>query len=469
MALTNIVSLKNETITIDFEKLFKRKVSHFNDFKIIKRSYHKSLPLMFPVIKEFIEDKECVDYAYSILYFKYYINDKAEGELITIPETLNFLKEKIFSDEKLIKLINDEVDANYMLQLDASISEKNENLQITDSLNKKYLKAAMLMRLLLPVVSTISDQITQAEVLDKFIFEMFTECILFMNDYDDLILEKIYNIVSSRIMQTRYSDKDIWEFLKKQNKDIIIIIRMFNNYILVNNFLKVMNNKSIISYIDVVLKNKIVYLFRLDYKVSHKTLDYYSAASNSDNSLTEIDKLEATLLRKDKGLAFINEQSIYLKVQKLAKKYDDDEAFADFKEDVGINKFTKVFLDIYYKQEFDINYVNKDYVHYLLYEMLDFLRRKGFVLIPKIVIAKESSIRTHNKRIIKEKLSDSVKYKLLLDKYSDVENLVNKDKNFVNDILVGLKQKRFIDRNTEDELELDIDCLKEEVLDFLYM
>lgn len=469
MALTNIVSLKNETITIDFEKLFKRKVAHYNDFKIVKRSYHKKLPLMFPVIKEFIEEKECTDYAYNILYFKYLINSKPEGEIITIQESLDFLKEKIFTDEKLIQCIHEEVDNNYNLQLDASISEKNENLQITDNLNKKYLKAAMLMRLLLPVVSAISDKVTVLETLDKYIFEIFTECILFMNDYDDIILEKIYNIVSSRIMQTRYSDKDIWEFLKKQNKDIIIIIRMFNQYILVNNFLKIMNNKSIISYIDVVLKNKIVYLFRLDYKVSHKTLDYYSATNNSDNSLTEIDKLEATLLRKDKGLAFINEQSINLKVQKLAKKYSSDESFEEFKEQVGINKFTKVFLDMFYKKEFDIIYSNKENVYYLLYEMLDVLRRKGFELIPKIVVAEESSIRTHNKRIIKEKLSDSVKYKLLLSKYSDVENLVNKDKNFVNDILVGLKQKRFIDLSTGEELELDIDCLKEEVLDFLYM
>ena len=463
----NIVTLRNETIIIDFKELFKRDLSQFNEFRITKRSYHKSLKTMVPVIKEFIEDYDCLDYAYNILYFKFLINSK--DTVISIDETIKYLKEKIFSDKKLIKLINDEVDNNYELDLDSSMNVKNENLQITDELNKKYLKGAMLMKLLLPFISAISDKVTDIEKLDRYIFEMFTECLLFINDYDDIILQKVFNIVSSRIIQTRYSDKDIWEFLRKQNKDIIIVIRLFNNYILINNFLKIMNNTSMISYIDVILKNKIGHLFKLDYKVSHKALDYYAATNNNDsNSLTEIDKLEATLLRKDKGLAFINEASIKLKVNELRKKYNLNEDFDNFKEMISINKFTKIFLNIFYKKEFDIVY-KEDYVYYLLYDMLDTLRRKGFKLIPKIITSEENTIKNHNKRLIKEKLSDSVKYKLLLDKYKNIDNLVNKDKNFINDLIVQIKQKRFIDKDTGKELELEIEILNEEILDFLFM
>ena len=69
-------------------------------------------------------------------------------------------------------------------------------------------------------IVTEDDEMIVLEQLDRYIFEMFTECLLFINDNDDIILQKVFNIVSSRIIQTRYSDKDIWEFLRKQNKDI---------------------------------------------------------------------------------------------------------------------------------------------------------------------------------------------------------------------------------------------------------
>lgn len=464
MLKEKIVELDNVTIKINFSKLFNRNLDQYSDFFIRKRSYHKYLGDLNKTIEEYIEEKECLDYAYNLLYFKFKVNSDFD---LNIENVINFIKEKFFKDEKLIELIKKDIEKDYNLKLDDSVN-KNENLQVTDDLNKKYLCSSLMMRLLLPLVSTISDKVPDNEELDKYIFEINTEIILFFNDNDENSLKKIHNIVSSRILQTIYSDKDVWEFLKKQTKDILLTIRQFYYYIIINSYIKIEKGTSSISYIDVILKNKVRFLFKLNYKVSHKTLDY-NVSKGSDDALTDIEKLELSLLRKDKGISFINKMSVKMEVDRIKNKYKDDENLDIFKEIVGINRFTKTFLNIYYKK-IDISFdaANIDNVYYLLYDMLDDLRRRGFELIPEIIIAKDNNIRSINKRSIKDKLNGSIKFKLLLNKYKDIENLVSDDKNFITDLLISLKSKKFLNIN-EEEIQLDLDKLKEEVLDFLYI
>lgn len=464
--MKNIVTLKGKSIFIDFAKIFERNLSQYDEFKVIKRTYHKQINNIYDDIKLFVEDKECLDYTYNLLYFRYLINDN--DKIMTKQEVVKFIREHFFSDEKLINEINKEINDNYTLNLDSMFAETtNENLQISDDLNKKFLKSAMLMRLLIPISSAISDKVDDIELLDKYIFEINSEILLFFNNEDNTILKKAYNIVSSRVMQTRYSEKDIWDFLLKQNSDITITIRLFNEYLMVNIFLKIMNNTSIISYIDVILKNKINYLFRLKYKVSHKTLDYYSNDNDDSNNLSEIDKLQLSLLRKDKGLLFLNKASIKMEVDNIKQQYNlDDLWFNDeFINCTRVNEFTNIFLSIFYKNKFDIVYDGKS-EYYLLYNMLMKLYDMKYELIPMIITSECNSIKNHNKRMIREKLSDSVKYKLLLDKYQNVRKLL--DENYINNLIIKIKQKRFLDADG-NEIELEIEKLNEEILDFLFM
>lgn len=463
--MKNIVSSTEDSIIIEFDKLFERDLKNYNTFKIAKRSYRNNLSTLENEIKNYIEVYECEDYAYNMLYFKY--KTFKDIDKLSIDYAREFLKEKVFKDEKLINTVKNEVESVYNLSVD-TFEQKNENLQITNELNKKYLMSAIMMRLIIPMICTISDLISLEE-LDKYIFELYTDIMIFFNDGDDIIIKKIYNIVSSRITSTRYSDKEIWEFLRKQNLDIQIIIRRFYNYVIVNSFVKILNNTSIISYIDVILRNKLNFAFRLDYKISHKTLDYNNLSNNksNDDNLTEIDKLEATLLKQDKGIYFINEASVRMKVKELKKKFDNDETFLEFKDIYKFNEFTKIFLEIYYKKEFDIVY-KKEYISYLLYNMIIELRNKKFTLIPKIIISEVKYTRINNKMKIAGKLSESVKYHLLLDKYNIIRNIIN-DNNFVYNIIVKLKSKQFIDPVTEEEIDLTLDKLNEEILDFLFL
>lgn len=466
--MKNIVSVKGDTITIKFDKLFNRDVANYNEFKIDKRSYHKKLQELTEDIKLFIEEEECEDYAYNLLYYKF-ISFK-DPDKLTIESARKFVNDKIFADKYLIDKINNQVESIYSLSVDTT-ENKNENLQITNDMNKKYLKSAIMMRLLLPIISTIGACVENIDEIDKYVFELYTDVMLFFNNGDKEILEKIYNIVSSRITSTRYSDKEIWELLKKQNKDIQLVVRSFYSYIIINNFVKIINNTSIISYIDVILRNKLNFAFRLDYKVSHRTLDYNNLSNNSNNdnnNLTEIDKLESVLLRKDKGIAFINKASINMKVNQLKKKFDGDEIFECFKENYKINEFTKIFIEIYYRKEFEMVY-EKETLSYLLYNMvIDLLDKKVFHLIPKIVYAEEKATKMNNKKKIIGKLSDSVKYKLLLEKYDNIRNIINNN-NFVYDIIIKLKSKQFIDPISGDEIEIDLDKINEEILDFLFL
>ena len=95
--MKNIVSVNGDTITIKFDKLFNRDVSNYNNFKIDKRSYHKKLPEIIQDIKIFIEDKECEDYAYNLLYYKF-ISFK-NPDSVTLDSARKFVKDKIISDK----------------------------------------------------------------------------------------------------------------------------------------------------------------------------------------------------------------------------------------------------------------------------------------------------------------------------------------------------------------------------------
>ena len=100
--------------------------------------------------------------------------------------------------------------------------------------------------------------------------------------------------------------------------------------------------------------------------------------------------------------------------------------------------------------------------------VIDLLDKKVFHLIPKIVYAEEKATKMNNKKKIIGKLSDSVKYKLLLEKYDNIRNIINNN-NFVYDIIIKLKSKQFIDPISGDEIEIDLDKINEEILDFLFL
>ena len=98
-------------------------------------------------------------------------------------------------------------------------------------------------------------------------------------------------------------------------------------------------------------------------------------------------------------------------------------------------------------------------------ELLD---KKIFHLIPKIIYAEEKATKMNNKKKIIGKLSDSTKYKLLLEKYDSIKNIINNN-NFVYDIIIKLKSKQFIDPISGEEIDIDLDLINEEILDFLFL
>lgn len=462
------IFIKDKTIVIEFDKILKRDLSKFNNIEITKRSYHTILPFIRDEISFIVEEKGFIDYIYSLLEFMYELNaeeDHGEGYYLEI------IDKGIFESDELKEIVFKKVYDNYTINIDTN-EYKNERLQLTDDMNKRYLVASIYMRLLVPFIQVYRDKFKLSDKeRDKITFKLYANCMIFANDGDKDILERLHNIVSSRIASTRYSNIVIWDFLEKMNRDITLTIKSNYEYIIVNNFVKIENNKSVISYIDVVIRNRLRNLFGANYKYAYKNVSNQSDSPSDE--LTDMEKLESSILRRDRGINIINELSVKQEVENIKKQLLlgelDSSEFDDFMENYHFNMFTSKYLDIFYKRKFNVVY-KEEYVIYLVFKMISDMYSKRFTTLPKLLVSNITAIKINNKRKIVEKIRSSNKYMIVRKKYDNISNILDDkehNNNFVDNMIFDIKSKQFIDPITEDEINVDIDVVTEEILDFL--
>jgi hypothetical protein len=459
--MNNYVTHNEQTrvIEIAFDKLFNRDdISHMNNFAINKRSYYNCLDLISNDLNLVLNRYH--DLAYSLLEIRYYmLTNKAEYTY------MNFYKdiERLFLDNpNLIQVITDIVDEEYTLDLNETSTGKkiNVELQVTDELNKVYLKSSILMRILIPL---LCDFNSDDDTTESLIYDIFTEIIKRFDGNSTSALNKLYKIIYSRVFQTKYSDVVIWTYLKNMSVDLMIIIKKYYKIIIKNIFPKINHNSSVISYLDVVIKQKLKFLFTYKYPISYKPL---KAETTDDEELSEQERMEINLLRNDQGMSIINEMSIMQEISKIKKKYSvTDTEIKEFIDGRQLNSIQIYLVKIFYADKIKINSNKKD-IFYLLYGMKRELEDMNFSIIPDILSCSiaQNVRKMNNRKKLVEKVVSSEKYTYLLKSYLPIKNIL--DKNNVILSLMTIKNSKFLNKEKE-EMDFSTEQLAEEVLDLL--
>jgi hypothetical protein len=450
---------KNRIIKVAFDKLFNREdIAHMNNFIINKRSYYNCLDLISEDINLILNSY--TDFAYSLLEIRY--NMATKKDKYSYMEFYKDIERLFLENEELIQAISDIVDKEYTLELDEDSNGKkiNVELQVTDELNKVYLKSSIMMRLLIPLMC---DYNSDDDTKESLIYDIFTEIIKRFDNNSTSALNKLYKIIYSRVYQTKYSDVVIWTYLKNMSVDLQIIIKKYYKVVIKNIFPKIKHDTSVISYLDVVIKQKLKFLFTYKYPISYKPL---RAETTDDEELSEQEKMEINLLRNDQGVSIINEMSIMQEIARIKKKYNvTNEVINKFINGRQLNSIQIYLIKIYYSNKFRINSDKRD-IFYLLYGMMKDLEEMNFNVIPKILRCSiaQNVRKMNNRKKLVEKIINSEKYTYLLRNYLPITNIL--DKNNVILSLMTIKNSKFLNDKNE-EVEFGTEELAEEVLDLL--
>lgn len=434
--------LEKKLIIIEMDKVFNRPdIAYMNTFKINKRSYYKILHLIEKDYNIVIEGYP--DFLLYLLDIKY--TNKIEGGNIDIvSDKIN----EILDDEDFFKFINDYVDNSYTLNLNKyiNVNDKNSEYAINDDKNKIILKTSMVSRLLIPLLCETS--LTEGEI-----YNLFTRIIRRFDGDTYQTVQKLFKFIELRVQRTIYSDKVIWKYLKSRSIDPPIFIRELTKSLTVNIITKLDHNKSAVSYLDVVIKEKIKFAFTYNYPINIKSI------KSSDQELEEKEKLEIHLLKHDEGDLLLHKVSIEQEIKNVGIP-EGYEYLADIH-----NPYTTKFLSIYYKDKFNVIFASPEQRAKLIIKMASELDDLGYEVIPQVLLSAlvKNEKRLNNRKKLNEKIISSEKYRDFLHIYKDTLNLIEKNNPILQ--LIAVKNNKFVIE--DEEIELPLEELSGEILDLV--
>ena len=473
-------------IFIDFEEIFQREVEDKDlcTFSLSKRRTYVNISSSINTTLNEIFTSCKDEIAIPYLSIKYKMLDSS----------IEFDEEDIINDiftdllnQTVLNEIDNYVETNYSVNLDGDSNRSktvNEELQFTDEHAKIILKASRAMKLLIPVMSDFVD-ITGNSKSDNFFLDVFTRLFDLFIDREINITNKLYKLIDSRIVQTQYSDKVMWSYLKNMAIDTHILTRNFYKKVIVNILPKLEPDKSIVSYLHAVIKNFITYQFRVNYKLSFKPMNLNQTDSEG---LTDFDKLEVNMIRIDEGKSIINKLSITTQIRNLIDVFEmelSQDEIDYYKEFVHINKVQTNLLFLFfarYMGSYNTIYgCSHDEYIVLLIMMRKWLIENNFPVLAEYLTAipeKLNEKKSINKNKFLKRLMESKKYKYLYEgKYKFIlSNLV--DSGVIIKTISNLKSNKFhclptyeesIDMEVVElhEIEKKIEEISDEVLSLI--
>lgn len=434
--------LENKIITIEMDKVFNRPdIAYMNNFKINKRSYYKILHLIEKDYNIIIEGYP--DFLLYLLDIKY-TNKVEGGNVELVKEKIN----EIIDDDDFFIFIDEYVENNYTLKLNKfiNVNGKNSEYAINDDKNKVILKSSMVSRLLIPLLC--ETNLTEAEIYNLYA--------LIMRRFDSdttQTIQKLYKFIELRVHRTIYSDKVIWNYLKSRSIDPTIFVRDLTRGITINIITKLDHNKSAVSYLDVVISEKIKFAFTYNYPINIKSI------KSSDQELEEKEKLEIHMLKHDEGDLLLHKVSIEKEVRNVEIPLE-----YSYLTEIH-NPYTTKFLAIYYADKFNPLFATPEQRGKLIWRMSNELVELGYEVIPRISLSSlvKNEKRLNNRKKLNEKIISSEKYKDFLGIYSNIMHLIEKNNPILQ--LISVKNNKFV--INEEEIELPLEELSGEIIDLI--
>lgn len=463
-------SQPNHCIYIKFDKMFNREdIKQHNVFRIQYKRYYseggndnKSIP-MLPAITDNINTimnrNNDSQRLYAYIAMKIALKEESE------------YSEKDFKRDilKLIKMVSKDIvnyiDENYTLNLDANNEKINVDLQVTDEMNKVYIRSAVGCRFVIPLICIY----TANNKIDDLFYKLFRSILLIFSKCsteDTNPLTKLTSIVRSRVESTKYANKKIWKLIGTHTNDMQLVRYKFTINLIEHIIPKLEINKSSIIYIDVVLKRKLTFEFTYNFPYEFKPLRNLE----NDDDTDERDRLNEIIFtsRKDEASLVLNKLTIKKHISEYINEYGiTDKDIDDFKKSFNgknINNIQNYFLFIKYGKLFEVKIANEKDRLILLHELITELNEEGFTELPKILSSiVENEIDIRNKVIGKKLKNQSATLKII-KKYQDVIDIIEND-NFIAK-MASFKSYNYFN-STGNIVEIDSIQYEREICNFL--
>lgn len=503
MQIFNLSQKFSNGISMPFSKIFNQDLSNLEDFDLrSKRTYSNHVKFIITENNNLIKrDKDN-----EILTNYMIIKHKIDHERFKTPKDFtDYMIYNIFKPwfiEEIIAYVDeiyDKYSVNVDMKIDESKRQYNETLVFKNIHCKELHRIATAFRFIIPLVTHFmkiySDMVPGSDDEDsstlllvqnnifnkaKFLVYIVTALINVLHNYNKSepinIYSKLYNYILSLIRSTNYSDKDIWDKLILLNLTTFSLADNIMNKILTDVLPKSKFTENIIGFIVKVI-NKHIY-FGL-----HQNFDFnYTSISpiSDDGDFSDADKFEINSAKINETRAivqkvFINDTIIKL-YQRKGYLYDPEE-FRYYFNNLTIHQIQMFCMLHYFSNAFggvnNLYTCNKENWINLLIYLIRFLENNKFKYLQYILTG---NIETYSeKRIlnkpIERKLTESLRYKNILQKYSNINTFMQKSYLIEKNLMIILNSKivynHYDYEHNGESIHLDPNIICDEFLRFI--
>lgn len=505
--------------TIRFDAIFgKPLLSVYNDFNL---SSKRNFKLSAGYIKESYESifldadgkfKPDTDITLLALLKAKADIQKAAAEIK--PEDFLTIVDSVIAsgDSAILKEIRAFVDANYTLSLNeatkkmkASHKTVNEQLIISDGYAKTILCVAYLDRLFIPLISqylfsnkkyfaeasnsankpTATDASLSLETVNQTVFEHIFDVAAGSEATD--IKNKIYKMVFSRLRQVSFSGRKFWTKALQYGITIDTAATEIYSKIITNSISKILITKgcNVVNFLSTICANQVMFLFSFNFREHYQPIDPTKLsetlfdANDSEENMSEIEKMESLLGKTDEGHLVIQTMTINNVMDTIEQKMDvsvSPQEIASVMPYIHMNPIQEQLVSLLTYEYFDsptaIRQLTAAQYCKLVICCQKFLMARKFIYLPKILLSRcirqrDKTILTGNK--IKDKISSSKRYRDLIDtKYANAKDTAERT---IELIISSIYSSTFEDANGESIFDnsAKIGAVSEEVVDLCYL
>ena len=274
------------------------------DFNFSKqRIFHKKIQDFADEVVKFAEI--CDGYTDILLQINQLI---VEGEYTydNYLDLVELIIENFSSDDLgLITNIIDEVEKTYSIDIEQGhkTDPAKNVLQFTNTYAKRIISAAILARLIFPLLCNFI-YITGSKKKEIPVFLEMMDRVFKVFNYDENneaidLTAKIQKFVQINVDNSLYSDKVIWNYLSNQNINNQSLAQEIARDLFVNIIPKLELNRSIVSFFHVVIKKKMEYQFTSKFKLSYKPV---MRITTDDDSINPFVRIEQKLVKANSEL-----------------------------------------------------------------------------------------------------------------------------------------------------------------------
>jgi hypothetical protein len=203
-------------------------------------------------------------------------------------------------------------------------------------------------------------------------------------------------------------------------------------------------NKSVVSYLHVVLKHQLMFLFTQNIKINFKPIVTIKTESENPNTTNPFAKLEQKLVRSNEGNYLLNKQAIheYIIENKVLKNSEEIQYYlSNLKITTLQIRLLNYFINKNIGSGINIYDCNKQEFVHLLFILEKWLVNNKFIYLAQCLLAEptlKSNKKNFNKGNLFINITESKSYENILKKYTVLKDKILENKiiiNFVGEIL----------------------------------